>query len=211
MRTILIANPKGGCGKSTLATNLSSYYALWKVSVALVDYDPQLSSIEWLEQRNEGNEEPGLIHGIDASGGKRSRASVPSGTKRVIIDSPARTPLSQLKRLFGFADRVIVPVLPSPMDIRAAGHFIGELMFEDLIRTTRVGIVANRVRENTRIYSNLEQFLGKMKIPVVTHLRDAQNYIRSAESGYGVFEMAPYQADRDIEQWRPLIKWIEKA
>ncbi len=208
MKTILVVNPKGGCGKSTLATNLASYYALWKVPVALVDYDPQQSSLEWLAQRDR---RANPIEGIDASRGEHYRVSVSDAVRRVVMDAPARTPMPQLKRLFEFADHVILPVLPSPLDIRVAGHFVGELMLAGLLSTARVGLVANRVRENTLIYRNLEQFLGKMKIPLVTHLRDAQNYIRAADMGYGIFEMSPYQVDKDIEQWRPLIEWIEKG
>lgn len=206
MKTTLIVNPKGGCGKSTLATNLASYYALWKVPVALVDYDPQHSSLEWLMQRNQ---DASPIQGIDASR-KVSGASIPGEIERAIIDTPARISLKQLRKLFTFADQVILPVLPSPIDIRAAGHFIGELMLGDLLGVSRVGLVANRVKENTLIYRNLEQFLDKIKIPLVTHLRDAQNYIHAADDGYGIFEMSPYQVDKDIEQWRPLIEWIEK-
>ena len=208
MKTILVVNPKGGCGKSTLATNLASYYALWKVPVALVDYDPQQSSLEWLAQRS-ATLNP--IHGVDASGGQHNRVGIPGDIRRVIMDAPARIPLAQLKRLFKFADRIILPVLPSPIDIRAAGHFIGELMLSDLLRAAPVGLVANRVRENTLIYYNLEAFLAQMKIPLITHLRDAQNYIRAAAAGYGIFEMSPYQVDKDIEQWRPLIRWVEKS
>ncbi len=210
MKTILVVNPKGGCGKSTLATNLASYYALWKVPVALVDYDPQQSSMEWLAERNSALNP---IHGIDASAGtsaKQWHVNVPGDIQRVILDSPARIKMPQLKCLFQIADCVILPVLPSPLDIRVAGHFIGELMLAGLLRTTSVGLVANRVRENTLIYHNLERFLQQMKIPLITHLRDAQNYIRAADAGYGIFEMSPYQVDRDIEQWRPLINWIEK-
>ena len=207
MKTILIVNPKGGCGKSTLAINLASYYALWKVPVALADYDPQQSSLEWLAQRSRHSNP---IHGIDASRGQQARASIPGDIERLIMDAPARIPLRQLKRLFGFAEVVILPVLPSPLDIRATGHFIGELMLENLLKVSRVGLVANRVKENTLIYRNLEKFLRRMKIPLVTHIRDTQNYIRAAEDGYGIFEMAPYQADKDVEQWRPLIEWIER-
>ena len=112
---------------------------------------------------------------------------------------------------FEQADVVIVPVLPSPIDIRAAGHFIGELMMKSMLKTSRVGLVANRVREQTLIFQNLEKFLKKLDIPVITRLRDSQNYIRAAEGGFGIFEMSPYQVDKDIEQWRPLIKWIEKV
>ena len=206
MKTILIVNPKGGCGKSTLATNLASYYALWEVPVALADYDPQQSSLEWLAQRS-GDLNP--IQGIDASQGSHARTSVSGNTQRLIMDAPARVAKPQLKRLFEFADRVVVPVLPSPLDIRAAGHFIGELMFDGLLKESSVALVANRVRENTLIYHNLIGFLAKVKIPLVAQLRDTQNYIRAAEQGHGIFEMSPYQTGRDVEQWRALIKWIE--
>ena len=155
MKTILVLNPKGGCGKTTLATNLASYYALWKVPVALVDYDLQQSSLDWLAQRSR---ELSPIQGVDASHGRQNRASVSSEIQRVILDAPARTSQPQMKRLFEFTDKVILPVLPSPIDIRAAGHFIGELMFEGLLKSSRVGLVANRVRENTIIYHELEQF-----------------------------------------------------
>lgn len=206
MKKILIVNPKGGCGKSTLATNLASYYALWKVPVALVDYDPQQSSLEWVAQRSQTLNP---IQGIDASSSKHGRIHISSAVQRVIMDAPARTPTAQLKELFAFADYAIVPVLPSPLDIRAAGHFIGELMLEQMLNRARTGLVANRVRKNTLIYRNLERFLGKMKIPMITHLRDTQNYIRAAETGYGVLEMSPHQAHQDLVQWRPLIKWLE--
>lgn len=206
MKTILIVNPKGGCGKSTVATNLASYYALWEVPVALADYDPQQSSLEWLAQRSR---DLNPIQGIDASHGQHARASVSANTQRLIMDAPARVEKPQLRRLFEFADRVVVPVLPSPLDIRAAGHFIGELMLDGLLKQSSVALVANRVRENTLIYHNLIRFLDKLKIPLAAQLRDTQNYIRAAERGYGIFEMSPYQTERDVEQWRPLIKWIE--
>ncbi|MDD9812120.1 MAG: AAA family ATPase [Gammaproteobacteria bacterium] len=203
MKTTLIVNPKGGCGKSTLATNLASYYALWDVPVALVDYDPQQSSIEWLAQRDAGLNP---IHGVDASHG---HARLPAEVQRVVLDAPARIDKAQLKRLFQFADRAIVPVLPSPLDIRAAGHFIGELMLDGLLRPSSVALVANRVRKNTVIYRNLTLFLDKLNIPLLAHLRDSQNYIRAAEAGHGIFEMPPYQAEEDAEQWRALIGWVE--
>ncbi|MEJ2177926.1 MAG: hypothetical protein P8Y12_08245 [Gammaproteobacteria bacterium] len=95
--------------------------------------------------------------------------------------------------------QVLIPVLPSPIDIRAAGHFIGELLLDKILRKSRIGLVANRVRENTLIYNNLEEFLSKLKIPLITHLRDTQNYIKAAEGGDGVFEMAPYLVDKDMD------------
>ena len=204
MKRILVVNPKGGCGKTTITTNLASYYALWEVPVALIDLDPQQSSLEWLEQRSSSLNP---IVGIDGSHGK---LTVEKDIQRVIMDAPARTTLSQLKKLLEQSDEVIIPVLPSPIDIRAVGHFVGELLMDKMLAKVRVGLVANRVRENTLIYSNLEQFLGKLKIPMVTHLRDTQNYIRAADGGLGIFEMAPYLVDKDMDNWKPLINWIEK-
>jgi chromosome partitioning protein len=204
MKKILVVNPKGGCGKTTLTTNLASYYALWEVPVALIDLDPQQSSLEWLAQR------PKSLNPIEGIDGTHGRLSVPNHIQRVVMDAPARTNTTQLKRLFEHADEVLIPVLPSPIDIRAAGHFIGDLLLDRILRKSRIGLVANRVRENTLIYNNLEAFLNKLKIPLITHLRDTQNYIRAAERGYGVFEMAPYLVDKDMDTWKPLIKWIEK-
>ena len=204
MKKILVANPKGGSGKSTLATNLASYYALWHVPVALSDLDPQQSSLEWLQQRPV---QFNPIVGIDATSG---RINAPKDIQRLVIDSPARTTQAQLRRLFEQCDEILVPVLPSPIDIRATAHFVGELLLDDVLRKARIGLVANRVREHTRIYGNLERFLKTLKIPLVTHLRDTQNYIRAAERGIGIFEMPPYLVDQDIETWRPLINWIER-
>lgn len=204
MKRILVVNPKGGCGKSTLATNLASYYATWEVPVALIDLDAQQSSLEWLGLRS------GALHPIEGIDGSRGRLSVPGRIQRVVMDAPARTGKNQLQRYFNQADEILIPVLPSPIDIRAAGHFVGELLLEGMLKKSRVGLVANRVRENTLIYSNLERFLRTLKVPLVAHLRDTQNYIRAAEGGRGIFEMAPYLVDRDIETWRPLIKWVEK-
>lgn len=204
MKRILVVNPKGGCGKSTLATNLASYYATWEVPVALIDLDAQQSSLEWLGQRS------GVLYPIEGIDGSRGRLSVPGRIQRVVMDAPARTGKNQLQRYFNQADEILIPLLPSPIDIRAAGHFVGELLLEGMLKKSRVGLVANRVRENTLIYSNLERFLRTLKVPLVAHLRDTQNYIRAAEGGRGIFEMAPYLVDRDIETWRPLIKWVEK-
>lgn len=204
MKTILVVNPKGGCGKTTIATNLASYYALWGVAVALIDLDPQKSSLEWLSQRH------ATLNRIVGINGSYGKLAVAKTVQRVIMDAPARVSMNQLKKLFQHADAVIIPVLPSPIDIRAAGSFVGELLLDRILRRARVGLVANRVRENTLIYSNLERFLSKLEIPLVTRLRDTQNYIRAADTGHGIFEMAPYLVDKDMDNWKPLIRWIEK-
>lgn len=204
MKKILVVNPKGGCGKTTIATNLSSYYALWEVPVALVDCDPQHSSLEWLDQR------PSDLNPIVGVDGSKGKLNLKLGVERVVVDAPARTTDIQTQRLFEKTDVVLVPVLPSAIDIRAIGHFMGQLMLGNMLKHARVGLVANRVKENTIMFQNLERFLETLNIPLVTHLRDSQNYIRASDGGFGVFEMSPYQVDKDINQWRPLIEWIEE-
>ncbi len=203
MKKILVVNPKGGCGKTTLATNLASYYALWEVPVTLIDYDSQQSALGWVGQR------PADLNPITAIDGSRGRTRISGETKRVLMDAPARTSNPQLNKLIGLADVVLVPVLPSPLDIRAAGHFISELKDNGLLNKARIGLVGNRARENTRIYKNLKKFLRKAEVPLISILRDTQNYIRAAEGGFGVFEMPPYLVEKDINQWRSVINWIE--
>ncbi len=204
-RSILVVNPKGGCGKTTLATNLASYYAVWGVETALVDLDPQLSSLEWLEAR------PKELPPIAAVQGPLHKAKIPSEIRRVIYDAPAREAMGEIVELLHTVEAVIIPVLPSPIDIRAAAHFIADLLVKGRLRQrkTLVGVVANRVRENTIIFHQLEQFLKGLEIPFVTVLRDTQNYIRAARAGIGIFELAPSEVAQDLEQWRPLINWIE--
>ncbi len=205
MRSILVVNPKGGCGKTTIATNLASYYAVWGVETALVDFDPQKSSSEWLEAR------PANVEAIHRVSGSAGHVNIPRGVRRVVYDAPARTNMQRVIDLIHKSDVVLIPVLPSAIDIRAAAHFIGELMMKSRLRQSKrlVGVVANRVRENTIVYHQLEKFLKSLEIPFVTTLRDTQNYIRAAERGVGIFEMAPSMVEQDLKQWRPLINWIE--
>ena len=202
MKKILVINPKGGCGKTTIATNLASYYALWGVPTGLVDFDAQRSSTEWLAARPAANES---IHAM--VGGDNLR--YPNSLRRVVMDAPARTTAARNHRLLRAADVALIPVLPSAIDIRAASLFLGETLMSGAARGTRIGIIANRVRENTLIYGRLREFLRNIGIPFVTTLRDTQNYVRAAQLGIGIFEMAPSQVEADLEQWRPLINWVE--
>ena len=205
MRHIMVLNAKGGCGKSTIATNLASYYAYeLEKRVALADFDPQGSSMAWLKVRPEKYPE---IHGIAAW---QESVRAPKDTEIVIMDAPARVQGKELTQLVRRVETIIVPVLPSPIDIRAAADFMKELLTTGKVsrKETRVAVVANRVRENTLIYQSLQAFLNSLKIPFVTTLRDTQNYIRAEERGIGIFEMAPSQVWWDLEQWEPLIKWL---
>ncbi len=205
MRTIMLLNAKGGCGKSTLASNLASYYAAQGNAVALVDFDPQKSGLEWLKARSEDDWE---ISGID---GTVADMSIPRTIDVAIFEAPAGVSGKELTNMVKRAETIIIPVLPSPIDIRAASHFIRDLLLVGKVsrKQTKIAVVANRVRENTRVYHTLEKFLQSLKIPFVTTLRDTQNYIRAEERGLGIFELAPSSVTQDIEQWEPLLNWLD--
>ena len=227
MRKIMLLNAKGGCGKSTLATNLASYYAMQGKSVVIADFDRQGSSLEWLEARPQDRPP---IRGIAAW---REPLRVPRSTDYVIMDVPAGAHGADLTALVRRAQTVIVPVLPSPTDIRAAAHFIHELLLVGKIvrDETRLAVVANRVRENstvqntmenvlnsmkisystlnTQIYRNLERFLSRLRIPFIATLCESQNYLVADARGLGIFDLTRSQITRDIEQWEPLLKWLE--
>lgn len=208
MRKILVLNAKGGCGKSTIASNLASYYAVEGKSVVLADFDPQLSSVSWVNARqSDPNWEYPEITGIDAV---KNTLHVPGNTDVLVMDAPARVHGKEMSALVRRTETLLVPVLPSPMDIRAAARFIHQLMLMGRItsKQSRIAVIANRVKENTLIYQTLLSFLKSLKIPVIATLRDSQNYIRAAEKGVGIFEMAPSAVDTDLEQWEPLIKWL---
>ncbi len=220
----MLLNTKGGSGKTTLATNLAAYYAAQDKSVVLADFDPQASSLAWLQARPE--ERP-RIQGVAAW---QQTLRVPQDTDYVIMDVPSGRHGERLIALMRYAQTVIVPVLPSPLDIRAAANFIEEMRTvgkitkreirdisffrrwfgEDAAMSeTRIAVVANRVRENTLAYDALYEFLERLKIPFLTSLRDTQNYIQAAERGLGLFELAPSQVSYDVELWQPVIKWLK--
>ena len=210
MRTIMLMNAKGGCGKTTLATNLATWYADEGAQVALVDLDPQGSSLDWLEARRDYEGIP-EIQGID---GTRAKGAIkpPKGTDYLIMDAPAGTHGTAINSLLKQVDSLLVPVLPSPIDMRACKRFLEELLSSGRVsrQQTRIALVANRSRENTLIYKQLEEFLGHLDLPFLTHLRESQNYIRAAERGLGLFELAPSLVWQDIELWDPILEWLER-
>lgn len=206
MRHILVTNAKGGCGKSTIATNLAAYYASEGFETALADYDPQESALAWLGERPEEYPAITAVAGFDA--GLRG---VPRNAEYVIIDAPARSHGKELAELVRRAETIVVPVLPSPIDIKAAEKFIEELMQLGKVadKKAKVAVVANRVKENTLIFEELDEYLSRLKAPYIASLREAQNYIRAYQRGIGIHELPPYLAWPDWEQWDPLIEWLD--
>ncbi len=206
MRHIMVMNAKGGCGKSTLATNLASYYALQEVPVALADFDPQQSALDWAEDR------PPDAPAIPAVAAfEEGLRAVPRGTEVLIIDAPARTHGRELNELVRRAETILVPVLPSKIDMRATTRFVAELAELGKVarRQARIAVVANRIREGTIIFDELDAALRGIGVPYVATLREAQNYIRAYSRGLGIFELPEYLAWPDWEQWGPLIEWLE--
>ena len=214
MQRILVLNAKGGCGKTTIATNLAGHFASRGRVTALLDYDPQGSSMKWLSQRSADRSD---IQGIAAYqrrlGVTRSfQMRLPSKAAHVVIDAPAGLSGLQLVEYVQSADVVLLPVLPSPIDIHAAAHFIQDLLLVGKIRSrgTRVGIIANRVRENTLVFRDLERFLTTLGLPLVATLRDSQNYIRAAERGLSILELDGNRVQPDINRWSPLLHWLNE-
>ena len=206
MRSILVTNAKGGCGKSTLATNLAAYYASEGFETALADYDPQQSALSWLEER------PGEYAPIKSIAGfEAGLRSLSRNTEYLVIDAPARSHGRELTELVRRAESIIVPVLPSPIDMKAAEVFVAELMNVGKVadKKAKVAVVANRVKENTLIFEELDEYLTRLKAPYVTTLREAQNYIRAYQRGLGIHELPPYLAWPDWEQWDPLLEWLD--
>jgi chromosome partitioning protein len=213
MRSILVLNPKGGCGKSTLATNLAGYYACRGKSVVLADFDPQGSSMDWLAVRPAERPE---IKGVAAW---EEGARIPKSADYLIMDSPAALRDKPLADLLRRAESVIIPLLPSPMDIRAAGHFLEDLleMRRVVKKEVKLATVANRVRDHTVAAEHLTEYLHSLKhpdghtLPCLTVLRSSQNYVNAAERGLSIFEFARAATLHDREQWKPLLRWLNSA
>lgn len=205
MRKIMTINPKGGCGKTTLATNIASYFAQEGFNVTLADYDLQQSSMDWLKARPE--EYPDIV-GVNAT---EAGTKVPRNTNFLIMDAPAAVHGNDLANMVKKAETLVIPVLPSPVDMRACAHFIKELLTVGKVsrKQTKMVVVANRAREYTIAYHQLEAFLSALKIPFITTLRDSQAYIRAADQGLGIFELPPSSVYTDLEQWDPLVRWLK--
>ncbi|MEE9255011.1 MAG: ParA family protein [Pseudomonadales bacterium] len=211
---VLIVNPKGGCGKTTLATNLATIYAHRGMAATLIDHDPQGSSGEWLARRN-STLPPVIVveaHKRPREGITRSfQLRLPIDTERIIEDTPAAIDVSTLGDLMRRSRVVLIPVLPSAIDMRAAAIFMrGLLKLRDQRELrTPIAVVANRVRENTLMYKKLLNFLDKVHVPLGATFRDAQAYVHATDIGQGILELGG-RATREAGQWGILVRWIEQ-
>jgi chromosome partitioning protein len=212
MKRVVVLNPKGGSGKTTIATNLAACFAAHGERPALMDMDSQASSMRWLRKRPD--DEP-AIHGIaaferSATVTRSWQVRVPAECGTVIIDTPAAIDPHALPDLTRGVDAVLVPVMPSDIDIHATAKCIADLLLVAKIRRSekRIGIIANRVRSNTRVSQSLTRFLVSLDIPLIATLRDAQNYVRSAEIGIGVCEMPRWQVQQELPQWQQILSWL---
>jgi chromosome partitioning protein len=213
MQRIIVLNPKGGSGKTTIATNLAARYAAAQRNPALMDMDPQGSSTRWLKKRAK---DLAPIHGIaayekSAAVTRSWQLRVPHECDTVIVDTPAALDAQRLPEIARGADAILVPVMPSDIDIHAAAKCIADLLLVAKVRRSdgRLGIIANRVRSNTLISQALTKFLNSLDIPLITTLRDTQNYVRSAQTGAGICDMPVWQVRPDLEDWMALDRWLE--
>lgn len=212
MNSTLVINAKGGVGKTTLVTNLASYFASRCVPTTIADVDPQGSSLNWLQQRST---DAFKIHGADLSprgapGASVNRRQIPRETQQLIIDAPAGPSRLLLQDLLARTQSILIPVAPSAIDVHATANFIKELLLVGQVRfrNIRVAVVANRVRTSRPVYAPLEKFVASLKISFLTKISDSDAYVDAAESGLGVFEMPEDQGAAERRELLPVIEWV---
>ena len=203
MPVIVVANPKGGVGKSTLSTNIAGCLAHAGHAVMLGDVDRQQSARSWLALRPEGLPH---IAGWDVAHDDIVRP--PKGTTHVVLDTPAGLHGKRLDEVMKIADKVLVPLQASIFDINATHAFVSELLAHRRSDKVAIGVVGMRIREGTISADQLRSFLGTLETPVVAFLRDTQNYVHLAARGLTLWDVAPSRVERDVEQWQPLVQWI---
>lgn len=207
MAVIVVANPKGGVGKSTLSTNLAGWYASRGEWVALADLDRQQSARAWLDLRPQ-TLPPIEYWEVDPD----KPVPPPKGLEHAVVDTPAGVHGARLDAALAFADKVVVPLQPSMFDILATQEFLERLAREKAVRKGRIeiGIVGMRVDARTRSADQLQRFVEGLKLPVLGYLRDTQNYVQLAAHGLTVWDVARSRVEKDLEQWQPLIEWLDK-
>jgi chromosome partitioning protein len=200
MPVIVVANPKGGVGKSTVATNLAGALARAGRAVMLGDVDRQQSARQWLGLR------PAMLPAIQSWDiAREGVVRPPKGVTHVVLDTPAGLHDKTLHNVLAIADRVLVPLQPSLFDIQATHAFVQELRAHK--PKMKIAVVGNRVKETTVSADHLRQFLDTLGVPVLAMLRDTQLYVQLAARGATLWDVAPSRAERDLAQWAPILEW----
>ena len=205
MPVIVVANPKGGVGKSTLATNIAGCLANAGHAVMLGDVDRQQSARQWLALRA-----PQLPTIRSWEAARDDIVRPPKGTTHVVLDTPAGLHGKRLEALMRIADRILIPLQPSLFDIQATHGFVLALREHRRAGEVELGLVGMRVREHTRANEQLHHYLSTLPVPVIGWLRDTQNYVQLAARGLTLWDVAPSRVERDLEQWAPLVAWIKR-
>jgi chromosome partitioning protein len=214
VNTTLVINPKGGSGKTTVATNLASYFAYVGVPVTVLDFDPQGSSLNWLKLRPAHAPKIHAANAAPQKSGLRSlQMHVPADTRQLIIDAPAGASGLALQEMLGRAHQILIPVAPSAIDIHATANFIRDLLLTGRIRARniRLAAVANRVRKTMPVYQPLERFLNALNLPLLARLSDSDVFLNSAEGGLGIFEMEFSVSVAERQQFQPIVEWVDRT
>jgi chromosome partitioning protein len=213
VHTTVVMNAKGGVGKTTITTNLASYFAANGVPTTIMDYDPQGSSLRWLKQRPS---EALPIHAADGAphrgAGLRSTSRfVPRDTRQLVIDAPAGPNRLLIQELMDRSQAILIPVAPSRIDIHATANFIKELLLITCRRhcDIRVAVIANRARASTAVYEPLERFVSSLRLSFLTYLFDSEVYIESGDTGLGIFELEQSLTADARREFMPIVEWVD--
>jgi len=204
--SVLVVNAKGGCGKTTVATNLATAFANAGLRTGLAECDRQGSSLKWLKSR------PATAAAIEALDWRKGRGEVPKNLARLVIDAGAGVDSERVRTLLKDADMIVMPVLPSVFDEAATKRFLKRV---DELKPVQKGrkpvmVIGNRVRANTRAARELDEFLASLGHDVVTRLTDRALYQDVARQGLGIFDLPPSRRASVIDDWLPMVRRIEE-